>query len=151
MSLYISPEGLQELKERLRDLKTTKRKEIAARLEYAKTLGDLSENAEYQETTEEQSLMESQISELEEMIRDAVVIKKATATSVITIGSTVIVKSAHGEETYTIVGSEEASPASGKISNESPLGKAFLGAHAGGRIEVKTPSETVFYTIVKIT
>jgi transcription elongation factor GreA len=150
MSSYISEEGLEELKERLRALKTDKRKEIAERLEHAKTLGDLSENAEYQETKEEQSLVESQIGEIEEMLRDAVVIHKVAATDKVAVGSTVAVHSRHGDETYTIVGSEEASPSEGKISNESPLGKAFLGKGVNETADVKTPSGTMTYTIKKI-
>ena len=150
MSSYISEEGLEELKERLRALKTDKRKEIARRLEHAKTLGDLSENAEYQETKEEQSLVESQIAELEDMLRDAVLIHKGSAIDKVSIGSTVAVHSRHGDETYTIVGSEEASPAEGKISNESPLGKAFLGKQVGDIADVKTPGGATTYTIKKI-
>lgn len=150
MSSYISEEGLEELKERLHALKTEKRKEIAERLEHAKTLGDLSENAEYQETKEEQSLVESQIAELEDTLRDTVLIHKGSQTDKVTIGSTVVVQSRHGEETYTIVGSEEASPTEGKISNESPLGKAFLGKRVGDAADVKTPSGTTTYTVRKI-
>ncbi|MBI3442361.1 MAG: transcription elongation factor GreA [Candidatus Sungbacteria bacterium] len=150
MSTYISQEGLEELKERLHALKTEKRKEIAQRLEHAKTLGDLSENAEYQETKEEQSLVESQIAELEDTLRDTVVIRKGAGTDKVAVGSTVVVQSRHGEETYTIVGSEEASPGDGKISNESPLGKAFLGKHVGDTAEVKTPGGATTYTIRKI-
>jgi len=152
MSNYISKEGLEELRERLHALKTEKRKEIAERLEHAKTLGDLSENAEYQETKEEQSLVESQIAELEDSLRDAVVIHKGLETDKVAIGSTVVVQSSrHGEETYTIVGSEEADPGAGKISNESPIGKAFLGKHIGDTADVKTPGgATTHYTIKKI-
>lgn len=150
MSSYISEEGLEELKERLHALKTEKRKEIAERLEHAKTLGDLSENAEYQETKEEQSLVESQIAELEDTLRDTVVIHKNAGTDKVAIGSTVVVQSRHGEETYTIVGSEEASPTEGKISNESPLGKAFLGKRVGDSADVKTPSGVTTYAIKKI-
>ena len=150
MSSYISEEGLEELKGRVHTLKTEKRKEIAERLEHAKTLGDLSENAEYQETKEEQSLVESQISELEEVLRDAVVIHKGGATDRVVIGSTVTVRSRHGEETYSIVGSEEANPAEGKISNESPLGKAFLGRQVGETADVKTPGGATSYTVQKI-
>ncbi|MBI3420699.1 MAG: transcription elongation factor GreA [Candidatus Sungbacteria bacterium] len=150
MSQYISQEGLDELKDKLYQLKTVKRKEIAFRLEHAKALGDLSENAEYQETKEEQSLVESQIGELEDMIRDAVVIQKRGKTDTVIIGSSVRVASGHGEETYAIVGSEEADPATGKISNESPLGKAFLGARINDKIEVKTPGGSTSYTILEI-
>lgn len=148
--MYVSPEGLEKIKGELNDLKTKKRKEIAARLEHAKTLGDLSENAEYQEAKEEQSLVESQIAELEENIRNAVVIDKTHRTDQVSIGSTVRVRSERGEEMYTIVGSEEANPAAGKISNESPLGKSFLGHRVGERVEVKTPGGTIHYEIIEI-
>ncbi len=149
MSEYLSEEGLEKLKKELEELKTVKRKEIAARLEHAKTLGDLSENAEYQETKEEQALVESKIVELEDMVRDAVIIK-GHRTDQVTIGSTVRVHSDRGEEVFTIVGSEEAKPAEGKISNESPLGKAFLGKKAGETVEVKTPAGVMGYRVVEI-
>lgn len=147
---YLSQEGLDKLKHELQELKTTKRKEIAARLEHAKSLGDLSENAEYQEAKEEQSLIESEIAKLEEMIREAVLIKKDHRTDRVEVGSTVSVRSEKGGGVYTIVGSEEASPREGKISNESPLGRAFLGRRRGEKIEVKTPSGTIDYEILEI-
>ena len=150
MPEYISAEGLEKLKQELHELKTTKRQEIAIRLEHAKSLGDLSENAEYQETKEEQTLVEQQIAGLEEMIRNAVVIKSERPLDVVTVGSTVIVDGGRGQETYKIVGSEEAKPVEGKISNESPLGKAFLNRRIGNTVEVKTPSGTVEYKILEI-
>jgi len=150
MSEYLSKEGLEKLKNELHDLKTSKRQEIAARLEHAKSLGDLSENAEYQETKEEQSLVEQKIAELEELLREAVVIQKGHRTDVVTVGSTVRVSSAGGEETYTIVGSEEANPAEGKISNESPMGKSFLGKKVGESVEVRVPVGTSVYKILEI-
>lgn len=150
MPEYFSEEGLERLKQELHELKTVKRREIAARLEHAKSLGDLSENAEYQETKEEQSLVESQIVELEERIRHAVLIKKDARTDQVTVGSTVRVKSKHGEEIYGIVGSEEASPMQGRISNESPMGKAFLGHKIGESVEVKTPGGVTRYEILEI-
>lgn len=147
---YLSEEGLERLKDELHNLKTTKRKELAARLEHAKSLGDLSENAEYQETKEEQSLVEAEIAKLEEMIRDAVLIKKDHKSDRVEVGSTVRVYSDRGEETYTIVGSEEANPREGKISNESPLGRAFLGRKKGEKVEIKTPGGTALYEIITI-
>ncbi len=147
MSEYFSEEGLERLKQELEELKITKRHEIAARLEHAKSLGDLSENAEYQEAKEEQSLNESRIAELEEIVRNAVIIKKDVRSDTVQIGSTVSVRSDTGEESYTIVGSEEADPKTGKISNESPLGKAFLGKKAGETVEIKTPGGMFSYTI----
>mgnify|MGYP001561321253 CR=1 FL=1 len=137
--MYISAEGLEKLKKELLELKTVKRQDIAARLEHAKTLGDLSENAEYQEAKEEQSLLETQIAELEEAVRTAILISAGQKTDAVQVGSTVIVSSDRGEETYMIVGSEEADPAGGKVSNESPLGKAFLGAKIGDTVDAKTP------------
>ena len=150
MPEYFSQEGLEKLKEELRELKTKKRQEIARRLEHAKSLGDLSENAEYQETKEEQSFVEGQIADLEEQIRNAVIIHKDATGDRVSIGSTVRVKSRHGEETYMIVGSEESDPVRGKISNESPLGTAFLGHKVGDTIEVRTPGGIVVYEILEI-
>lgn len=150
MAEYLSEEGLEKLKAELLTLKTAKRREIAARLEHAKTLGDLSENAEYQETIEEQKLVEQRIAELEERVREAVVMQKPVKTDTVRVGSTVRVKSSRGDATYTIVGSEEADPAGGKVSNESPLGKAFLDKKAGDEVEAKTPAGAVVYKIVEI-
>ena len=150
MSEYFSEEGLANLKQELEELKTKKRHEIASRLEHAKSLGDLSENAEYQEAKEEQSLVESRIVELEEIVRNAVIIKKDAHSNLVQIGSTVRVRSEAGEETFTIVGSEEADPKAGKISNESPLGKSFLGRKSGDKVEVKTPGGTYTYSIAEL-
>lgn len=150
MSVYLSKSGLEKLKNELVELKTKKRQEIAARLEHAKSLGDLSENAEYQEAKEEQSLMEAQIAELEETLRNAVIISESLGTDLVRIGSTVRVRSDKGEEVYNIVGSEEANPLAGKISNESPLGYAFLGKKVGETVEVKTPGGVVKYEVLEI-
>ncbi len=150
MAEYLSEEGLEKLKQELHELKTKKRQEIAARLEHAKSLGDLSENAEYQETKEEQEMMEQRIAELEERVREAVVMQKPTKTDSGRVGSTVVVRSSHGDETYTILGSEEADPGRGKISNESPLGKSFLGKKAADTVEVRTPAGVVMYSIIEI-
>lgn len=150
MTEYISPEGLEKLKKELGHLKTTKRQEIAERLETAKQLGDLSENAEYQEAKEAQSLNEAQVLELEETLRNIVVIRKPTNLNIVQVGATVDVESEHGKEVFTIVGSEEADPAKGKISNESPLGRAFLGKKVGDAADVKTPVGMVSYKIQKI-
>ena len=150
MPEYISAEGLGKLKDELQNLKTTRRQDIAARLEHAKSLGDLSENAEYQETKEEQALLERQIIELEDMIRNAVVIKSDRPMDVVSVGSTVVVDMGRGPETYKIVGSEEAKPVEGKVSNESPLGKAFLNRRVGDDVDVKTPGGMIEYKILEI-
>lgn len=150
MSEYLSPQGLEKLKKELETLKTVERREIAARLEAAKALGDLSENAEYQEAKEAQSLNESQIAEMEEKLRNAVVIKKPTDLNMVQVGATIDVESDLGRETFTIVGSEEADPVQGKISNESPLGKSFLGKKVGEPIDIKTPGGILKYKVLKI-
>lgn len=147
---YVSEEGLNKLKEKLHELKTARRKDVAQRLEHAKSLGDLSENAEYQETKEEQSLLESEIAELEDTIRNAVLIQQGKSGDKVAVGSTLSVSSVHGGETFTIVGSEEADPVSGKISNESPLGKSFLGRKAGDTVDVKTPAGVTKYEITEV-
>src|SRR3989338_6404841 len=141
MSQYVSAEGLEKLKQELAELKTTVRKSIAERIESAKALGDLSENAEYQEAKDSQSQNGARIAELEEIIREAIIISEHHRTDVVDIGSTVSVESEDKKEAnYTIVGSEEADPMGGKISNESPLGKAFLGKKVGEKVEVRTPA-----------
>jgi transcription elongation factor GreA len=149
---YLSPDKLQELKGELEMLKTAKRQEISSRLEEAKKLGDLAENSEYIEAKEAQEQNERAIMELENTVKNAVIIEKVSATDKVQIGSTITVKSAFFQkpEHFTIVGSEEADPASGKISNSSPMGRAFLGRKAGETVDVQTPKGVVKYTIAKI-
>ena len=150
---YLSPEGFKELQERLNDLKTNKRIEIAHRLEYAKSLGDLSENAEYADAKEQQMQNETEIINLEDLLARATVISHVTSTEV-RVGSVVsCFKKNNGktEEQFTIVGREEADPLKGKISNESPLGRAFLGHKKNEKILVSTPRGEVEYHIINIT
>lgn len=147
---YLSEAGFKKLKEELELLRTEKRKEIAKRLEYAKSLGDLSENAEYTEAKTMQENNEARVAELEDTLSRMVLITK-TSTVVVTVGSTVKVERRGGEaEEYTLVGSEEADPLLRKISNESPLGRAFLGRKKGEMVNVLTPRGTVAYTVVDI-
>ncbi len=150
MSEYLSPEGLGKLKAELEELKTVKRREIALRLEASKALGDLSENAEFQEAKEAQSLNEARIQELEEIIRNAILIEKPKDSHTVQVGSTIEVESGRGRELFTIVGSEEADPARGKISNESPTGRAFLGRTVGEKVTAKTPAGEETYKIRRI-
>lgn len=150
MNVYVSFEGLGKLRRELEELKTVKRREIAERLEAAKALGDLSENAEYQEAKEAQSLAEAEIQELEDVLRNAVVIRKPTSARTVQIGSAIEVESGRGRENFTIVGSEEADPTAGRISNESPMGRAFLGREVGDVISIKTPGGSESYKIRKI-
>ena len=147
---YLSEEGLAELKKELEDLSLVKRREIAERIKEAKSLGDLSENAEYQEAKEAQAANEGRIAELEDLLRRAVVIKKRGNLERVWIGATVEVKSGLKHQSFTIVGSEESDPAKGLISNESPLGQAFLGKKIGEEVDVATPKGKVRYKIVSI-
>ena len=151
-SEYFSKEGLEKLKIELEDLKTKKRREIADRLEYAKSLGDLSENSEYQEAKEAQLLNESRVAEFEDMLRRAVVVQKSVSKTTVEIGSKIVVEVANSNTpmTFSIVGYKEAAPAENKISNESPLGAALLGHKKGEIIKVQTPKGIVEYTIVDI-
>jgi transcription elongation factor GreA len=151
MDYYVTPERLEELKIELENLKTTKRIEVAKRLKRAKELGDLSENSEYIEAREEQALVERRIYEVEGMIKNAVLITKpAKDTVTVQIGSTIEVEREGNKHTFTIVGSSETKPEAGLISNESPLGKAFLGREAGEQVKVRIPKGEATYTIVKI-
>lgn len=147
---YLSPDGIEKIKKELQELKSQKRQEIAKRLQEAKDLGDLSENAEYFEAKEAQSLNESRIAELEELLKNAVVIKTPGVEDIVRIGSTIETKFNNNTEVFSIVGSAEAKPQEGKISNESPLGRAFLGKKAGDEVEIKTPGGIVKYKIIKI-
>lgn len=147
---YLTTERLEELKQELGALKTTKRIEVAERLKRAKELGDLSENSEYFEAREEQAQVETRIVELEEMVKNASVIKMTSGKSKVQIGSTIDVSKDGQKSTFTIVGSNEASPETGRISNESPLGQSFLGKEAGDSVKVKTPKGEVVYKIIRI-
>ncbi|MBI3114558.1 MAG: transcription elongation factor GreA, partial [Candidatus Harrisonbacteria bacterium] len=121
---YLTLERLEALKAELQDLKINKRIEVAERLKRAKELGDLSENSEYFEAREEQAQLEARIIELEEIIKNASVIGKSTSHAKVEIGSTVEVAKDGAKMKFTIVGSNEADPENGRISNESPLGRA---------------------------
>lgn len=147
---YVTKEKLEELKQELADLKGRKRIEVGERLKRAKELGDLSENSEYFEAREEQAQVETRIGELEDMIKNAEIIEKSTSTSNVSIGSTVEVEKGGQKMKLTIVGSNEANPEAGFISNESPLGRAFLGKKAGEKVLVSVPKGKVEYLILSI-
>jgi transcription elongation factor GreA len=151
MKNFITKQGLEKLKKDLKHLKTAKRQEIANALQKAKELGDLSENAEYTEAKEAQSFNEGRISEIEEMIKNAATIEKTINNGgIVQIGSTIEIKNGQINREYTIVGSEEADPVNGRISNESPLGMAFLGKKLGDEVEIETPGGKMKYRILKI-
>lgn len=147
---YLSQERFDELTAELAELKTAKRIEIAQRLKNAKEYGDLSENSEYAEAREEQAVVETRIAELEELLKSAAIMKKTTGGDTVMVGSTVVVKKAGKEMTYHIVGSYDADPATGKISDESPLGKAFVKKKIGDKVSVTTPAGTTTYEITRI-
>ena len=148
---YLTPEKKTELETELNTLKTVRRKEIADSLEYAKSLGDLSENAEYHQAREDQANCEDRISHIENILKNAIVTENHKS-GVISVGSTVTVtkKGSKEEKTYALVGSEEADSLSGKISNESPLGKALLGKKKGDKVTVEAPKGDIEYSIVAI-
>ena len=151
--ILVTKKGFQKLEEELNFLKNEKRKEIADRLKEAISYGDLSENSEYDEAKTEQSFVEYRISELEEQIKYAEIIKESkNSTGIIQIGSTVMLKlkSTGEQHEYTIVGSTEADPMMHKISNESPVGKAILGKKAKETVEVKAPGGTFVYDIMNV-
>jgi len=147
---YLTQERLDELKAELDELKNKKRNEVAQRLKTAKEYGDLSENSEYVEAREEQAAVEGRIFELEELLKEAVTIKTGEGGDTVGVGSVVSVRKGDKELTYTIVGSYEAKPEEGRISDESPLGKAFLGHKQGEKVTVSTPGGAAEYEIVKV-
>lgn len=151
-SQYFSKEGLEKLKQELEHRTNTLRPEIAARIKEAKELGDLSENAEYAEAKEAQSLNEGRIEEIKTILENAVIIGENNGSKggVIGVGSHIKVESKNGSREYTIVGAAESDPANGFISNESPLGAAFLGQKKGDKVSVNTPKGEVEYKILDV-
>ncbi len=149
--VLLTPEGLHKLEEELDHLITVRRPEIAQRIKHAKEFGDLSENAEYEDAKNDQGFVEGRIMKLEQMIRNASLIETDEKTDGwVHLGSTVKVKDEFGETDYTIVGSAEADAGSGKISLESPVGKALLGRRSGDEIEVETPGGARKVQILKV-
>lgn len=151
----VTKEGLDRLVKELDYLKNMRRREVAARIKEAISYGDLSENSEYEEAKNEQAFVEGRILELEEKIKSAKIItEKAKVTKTVQIGSTVhlrnVTKKKDELDVYTIVGSEEADPFNGKISNESPVGSALLDREKGDKIKVSIPAGNVEYEIVKL-
>lgn len=152
--VFLTAEGLKKLELELEELKTVKRQEIAEKIKIARDFGDLSENSEYDEAKNEQALIEERIAKIDNMIANAKIIdEKVIDTNVVNLGNTVslFVKTTGKEMTYTIVGSAESDPLSGKISNESPVGRAILGKKKGSTVQVQLPNGNVMdYTIKDI-
>ncbi len=148
---FLTPEGRRKLEEELEYLRNVKRPEVATRIQAAKAEGDVSENAGYDEAKTQQAFLEGRIMTIENILNNAVIIDDAGPSDLVRVGSHVIIREEGGEpETFRIVGSAEADPGNGKISNESPLGKALLNKSAGDIVEVRTPSGLMRFRIESI-
>ena len=151
--MLYTPEGYKALTDELDYLKTVKREEIKEAIAVAKGFGDLSENAEYDEARNDQATTEARIKELEELVAHAVVVDETQLdTSVVSLGSVVTVYDVEEDEEikYSIVGSNEASPIDHKISDQSPIGKALMGAHAGDTVVVEVPYGTIHLEVKEV-
>jgi transcription elongation factor GreA len=137
--VLLTKEGLDKLQVELEELRTVRRAEVAERIKYAKDFGDISENAEYEAAKNEQGMLEGRILTLEMMVRNAAIIEQAEVGGVVQVGSTVEVKDEFGTQAFTIVGPAEVDVTSGRISMESPVGKALLGRRIGEKVEVQSP------------
>jgi transcription elongation factor GreA len=147
---YLSKEGLEQIRHELDELVNLRRAEIAARIHEAKEHGDITENAEYEDAKNEQAFVEGRIQALSALVKNAVVIEENHSSTHVQIGSTVTISSKDGKESFMIVGSAEASPAEGRISNESPVGRALLGRKKGDEITVTVPAGDSKYKILSI-
>jgi transcription elongation factor GreA len=149
--VLLTKEGLRALEDELEQLVSVRRTEVAERIRQARDFGDIAENAEYTEAKNEQSLVEGRIQTLEAMVRNAVMIEEEPRQrGVVAVGSQVKVSSDEGEESYSIVGAAEADPLVGRISNESPLGRALLGHKPGDEVEWTSPIGTSRVKILSI-
>ena len=147
---YLTPEGAEKLKAELIELTGPRREELSRRLRSAIQMGDLSENADYHKAKEDQAFLEGRIQEIEAVLRNAVIIEK-THSDVVTVGATVTVQEGDFDpETYYMVGAKEADPRNGRISNESPIGKALLEHKVGEVVEAETPGGKIRFKILKI-
>lgn len=146
---YVSAASLATLKKEYEDLRNIKIPDIAKRIDEAKQQGDLSENAEYHQAREDMAWAQGRLQELEQIINNSQIFEKRTG-GVVAVGSTIVVQLNKIKKQYTIVGPQEINPTKGLISNESPLGEAFLGHQVGDRVEVSTPAGKAAYEILEI-
>jgi len=147
---YLTPEGAERLSAELKELTGPRREELAQRLRSAIQMGDLSENADYHKAKEDQAFLEGRIQEIEAVLRSAIIVEK-TKSDVVTVGSTVTVQEeSFDPETYHMVGAKEADPRNGKISNESPIGRALMEHRVGDVVEAETPGGKLKFKILKI-
>ena len=148
---FLTPEGFDKLEEELNHLKTVRRPEVAQAIHEAKMDGDVSENAGYEEAKRQQAFLEGRIMTVEAMLKNAVIIESNGPSDTVILGSQVtVVEEGLDPETYIIVGSAEANPGDGRISNESPLGKALIGHRAGDRVAFDTPGGQVEMELLRI-
>jgi transcription elongation factor GreA len=148
---FLTPEGHQKLEEELSFLTTVRRAEVAAAIHEAKMDGDVSENAGYEEAKRQQAFVEGRIMTIQAMLESAVLIEASGPSDEVILGSRVtVVEDGLEPESYTIVGSAEADPGAGRISNESPLGKALIGHKAGEKVTFETPGGSVEVEILSI-
>ena len=150
--IYISKDGLKRLQEEANELNTVKKKEVAARIKTAKEFGDLSENSEYDDAKNEQAFIEGRIAEIGQILKNAKIIEDVACKTQdeVCVGHTVTVQLESGEAKFKIVGSYEADPEMGLISNESPIGEALLGKKKGEEVKVKVPAGEMKYKIKDI-
>jgi transcription elongation factor GreA len=148
--IYLTPEGAAKLREELKELTGPRREELSQRLRAAIQMGDLSENADYHKAKEDQAFLEGRIQDIEAVLRTAVIVEK-TQSDVVAVGSTVTVQEEDFDpETYHVVGAKEADPRNGKISNESPIGRALMDHKVGDMVEAETPSGKLKIKILKV-
>ncbi len=148
---YLTPDGRRKLEEELDFLLKVRRPQVAERIRSAKEGGDISENSAYDEAKDEQGFVEGRILTIEATLRDAVVLTEPVTSDTVQLGSRVTIADNEGETSvYHIVGSAEADPVEGRISNESPMGKALMGHHAGETVTVRAPSGNLRFTIEAI-
>jgi len=148
---YLTPEGEEKLKKELEELKGPRREELSRRLRSAIQMGDLSENADYHKAKEDQGFLEGRIQEIEYLLRNAVIIAPNASRDSVGIGNHVTIQEqGQPEETYHVVGAKEADPRNGRISNESPIGRALMDHKVGDTVDVETPGGKIKFKIVKI-
>jgi transcription elongation factor GreA len=147
---YLTKEKFEEFKKELAELKGVKRKEVAESLEYAKALGDLSENAEYHEARDMQAMVEDRIAKLESLLKNASIVSNKETGGMVNIGSVITVQKDDKKFTYTIVGSEESDVVSNKISIKSPFGQAVLGKKKGEEFSYSAPNGELKYKLVDV-
>lgn len=148
--VYVSAEGLKKLEAELAELRTSKRAEVAERIHNAMEFGDFSENSELEQAKNDQAFLEGRIQSLEAMLKKAVVIEQNGHHDLVEVGSKVIVETEGERSEYVIVGSAEAAPGQGRISNESPVGKALIGHRTGDTVDLIVPAGSVQMKILGV-